>query len=409
MSGAKRNKKLPDGWRWVRLGEIIHEALPGFACGLRDPNSVIQLRMNNVSTDGSFVWDEYIRVPADELKIEKYRIEPDDVMFNNTNSVELVGKSALFRTYKETVVYSNHFTRLRTKKERLTPSYLASWLNFQWRCGIFAAVCNRWIGQAGVKNDKLFALEIPLPPLSEQERITALLNEQMEAVDKARKAAEERLEVARALPVAYLREVFEGPEAKKWPKTKISKLCKSIDYGYTASANFSISEPRFLRITDIQNGKVDWSKVPGCQVDNDKEAANALKSGDIVFARTGGTTGKSFQIKDPPRAVFASYLIRLHPGEEITSDFLYAFFQSDNYWTQVRRNARGGAQPNVNASLLGDITLPHPPMDKQHKIMKSLTEKFSIVDLLTKTQEQELETIHALSAALLQKAFNGEL
>ena len=160
---TKRN--LPIGWRWVRLGDLIREAQAGFACGLRDPHGIVQLRMNNLDTRGNFVWDDVLRVPYESGDIDQFLIVPGDVLFNNTNSTELVGKSALFEGYVEAIVYSNHFTRLRTVTEALLPSFLASWLNHQWQQGVFAAICNRWIGQSAVKADKLLSLNFPLPPL----------------------------------------------------------------------------------------------------------------------------------------------------------------------------------------------------------------------------------------------------
>ena len=70
MEQAKR--PLPEGWRWARLGEVIVEAQPGFACGARDPKGVAQLRMNNVDTRGNTVWKEFIRVPAQESVVNEY-------------------------------------------------------------------------------------------------------------------------------------------------------------------------------------------------------------------------------------------------------------------------------------------------------------------------------------------------
>jgi len=156
---------LPAGWRWVRLEDLIREAQSGFAVGERDPNGVIQLRMNNVTTSGTFDWGSFIRVPAEATAIDFYRLLPGDVLFNNTNSTELVGKSALFEGHEETIVYSNHFTRLRADTDALEPPFLALWLQAEWRRGVFADICNRWIGQSAVKNEKLLALEIALPPL----------------------------------------------------------------------------------------------------------------------------------------------------------------------------------------------------------------------------------------------------
>ncbi|MGO7537939.1 hypothetical protein ACC680_05045 [Rhizobium ruizarguesonis] len=94
-----------------------------------------------------------------------------------------------------------------------------------------------------------------------------------------------------------------------WARTQLGELSEAIDYGVTASANFSDGDAKFLRITDIQDNKVDWATVPYCAAPAKKLANAMLRDGDIVFARTGATTGKSFLLKKPPsHAVFASYL-----------------------------------------------------------------------------------------------------
>jgi type I restriction enzyme, S subunit len=101
-----------------------------------------------------------------------------------------------------------------------------------------------------------------------------------------------------------------------FPTRRLSELAKAIDYGVTASASVIDTGTKFLRITDIQNGSVEWSAVPFCEVPEDKRKSARLNDGDIVFARTGATTGKSFLIKSPPKgAVFASYLIRAFAGD----------------------------------------------------------------------------------------------
>src|SRR3972149_8466142 len=112
---------LPKDWQSVKFSDVIAESQPGFASGKRDPEGVIQLRMNNLDTRGNILWDEFIRVPAEQIAIKKYALKPSDIVFNNTNSTELVGKSALFNGHVETIVYSNHFTRLRVKPDIADP------------------------------------------------------------------------------------------------------------------------------------------------------------------------------------------------------------------------------------------------------------------------------------------------
>jgi type I restriction enzyme, S subunit len=97
---------------------------------------------------------------------------------------------------------------------------------------------------------------------------------------------------------------------KGWEVKKLAEV-SAINYGYTESASSRPVGPRFLRITDIQDDHVDWKSVPYCEIATADLSKYRLASGDIVFARTGATTGKSFLVDAPPNAVFASYLIRL--------------------------------------------------------------------------------------------------
>jgi type I restriction enzyme S subunit len=167
--------------------------------------------MNNVDTRGNLVWDDFLRVPADAATVTRYQLTSGDVVFNNTNSTELVGKSALFSGYPEPVVFSNHFTRLRAVPNKLAPAYLAAWLLQQWQSRVFENLCNRWIGQSAVKNDKLLALEIPLPPLPEQQRIAAVLSERrLLSAFPPRRRVQAR---SRLFVLAYLR-TANSPEAE---------------------------------------------------------------------------------------------------------------------------------------------------------------------------------------------------
>lgn len=195
-------------WPLVPLGTVVAEARTGFASGERAADGVVQLRMNNVTTDGRIVWDKFLRVPADPATIENYRLRTGDVLFNNTNSTELVGKSALFTQHVEPVVYSNHFTRIRVDSERFVPGFLVHWLHHQWRCGTFSRICNKWIGQSAVKPNKLLAMLVPLPPLSIQQQVAERLFAALDMVSTARRTALEELALLDALPAALLRDAF---------------------------------------------------------------------------------------------------------------------------------------------------------------------------------------------------------
>ena len=154
-----------------------------------------------------------------------------------------------------------------------------------------------------------------------------------------------------------------------WPLVELGSIAEKIDYGLTASANFEIDEPKFLRITDLQNDSVDWSTVPSCECTKKEIEQYRLASGDIVFARTGATTGKSYLLKNcDDSIVFASYLIRLRPSKDVDPLYLSYFFKSPQYWQQISVMANGAAQPGVNASKLKELIVPLPPLAEQKRI-----------------------------------------
>jgi type I restriction enzyme, S subunit len=183
-----------------------------------------------------------------------------------------------------------------------------------------------------------------------------------------------------------------------WPVASLGEIAGSVDYGVTASADAKPVGPKFLRITDIQDDKVDWASVPFCDADARKLSSALLVDGDIVFARTGATTGKSFLVRDPPKsAVFASYLIRVRPSERLDSSYLSHFFRSPDYWNQVASSARGAAQPGINATVLKSLMIPVAPITEQRRIAAILDK----ADAIRRKRE------HALTLAddLLRSVF----
>jgi type I restriction enzyme S subunit len=207
----------------------------------------------------------------------------------------------------------------------------------------------------------------------------------------------------------YSADAQQSDLPRGWKRIAIDDLAESIQYGHTASATDDPSGPRFLRITDIQGGRVDWDAVPSCDIESGETAKYLLKSGDLVFARTGATTGKSFLIRDCPPAVFASYLIRLRMRSGVHPGFVYLFFQSANYWRQIEAGKRGIGQPNVNATILGRITMPVAPLLEQRRIVAKIEELFSDLDAGVAALERVRANLKRYRAAVLKAAVEGRL
>lgn len=250
---------------------------------------------------------------------------------------------------------------------------------------------------------------IPLPPLPTQQCIVAILDEAFDAIAKAKANTEKNLKNAREVFDSYLDNVFANP-GDDWEMKRLGEIA-NICYGYTEKTSFQDVGPKFLRITDIQNNNVNWEIVPFCKIENIELSKYQLSEGDIVFTRTGATTGKSFLIKNPPLAVFASYLIRLRllDFDRLKPDFLFLFFQSSQYWNIIKVGLSGSTQGGFNATKLSEIKIQLPLLPTQQAIVAKLDELSAETKKLEAIYQKKLDNLEELKKSILQKAFNGEL
>lgn len=154
-----------------------------------------------------------------------------------------------------------------------------------------------------------------------------------------------------------------------WQSVTLASVCKSVRYGYTASATEEQIGPKFLRITDIVPECLDWDSVPYCKASEKDERRFSLEVGDIVVARTGATVGFAKQIRDVQNAVFASYLVRFKVDCELADPyFVGCLVESKIYKRYVKSQIGGAAQPNANAKVLGSFRFKLPSRTIQRRV-----------------------------------------
>jgi type I restriction enzyme S subunit len=211
---------------------------------------------------------------------------------------------------------------------------------------------------------------------------------------------------ARSLGAEGTHDTPVGPQLPdNWELATLSALSRKIQYGYTASADVSLTDVRMLRITDIQDASVDWERVPGCVIAADEVAKYRLEPNDILIARTGGTIGKSFLIESVKVvAVFASYLIRVQPLQGVFARYLKVFLGSPLYWEQLSAGTRGTGQPNVNGQTLGCLLVPLPPLAEQFRIVAKVDELMALCDKLEASLKVGESSRSRLLEALLHEA-----
>lgn len=124
-----------------------------------------------------------------------------------------------------------------------------------------------------------------------------------------------------------------------------------------------------VRISDIFDNKVKWATVPYCDINENEINSYLLKVNDILFARTGGTVGKSYIVNDMPfDSIYAGYLIRARCYRELHPQYLKIFMESPFYWKQLQVGTIATAQPNCNGQTLSKMLVPLPPLHEQVKL-----------------------------------------
>jgi type I restriction enzyme S subunit len=192
---------------------------------------------------------------------------------------------------------------------------------------------------------------------------------------------------------------------ENWVLTKLENICMHPQYGWTTSAHKN-GKIHLLRTTDITSGRIDWNSVPYCRDVPDDVGKYLLKEGDIVISRAG-SIGISHLIKNPERAVFASYLIRFKPL--ISGEYISYFLMSPIYWNFIAEKSSGIAIPNVNSTKLRQLNVPLAPLQEQKRIVSKLEELITKLDAGIEYLKKTKTLLKQYRQSVLKYAFEGRL
>ena len=264
--------------------------------------------------------------------------------------------------------------------------------------------------QKNVNKGIVEQFKIPLPPFPEQRKIAHVLSTVQKAIEQQDKLIRTTTELKKTLMQKLFTEGTRGEPQKEteiglvpesWDVVNLIAVCEKPQYGFTDSASKE-GNAQFLRITDITEFGVKWNEVPYCNCPDYKKYK--LKNGDIVFARIGATTGKSYLIKNPPKSVYASYLIRVRCRDEILPEFLITYFETEQYWSQINARKGDNLKGGVNGSILSKLFTPKPSLGDQEKMAST----FMILDKKIAFSLSKKQTLTDLFKTLLYELMTGQ-
>lgn len=263
--------------------------------------------------------------------------------------------------------------------------------------------------QPNISQIKIKNTLVPIPPISEQERIVSILDKAFSAIDQAKQNAEKNLKNAKELFDSYLQEAFSHGNCEK---VKLSELAKDITDGDHMPPPKSDEGFPFITISNInkQNRDIDFSdtfKVPKEYFDKLKENRKPRK-GDVLYTVTG-SYGIPVLIEDDFEFCFQRHIGLIRPKENVSSKWLYYWILSPDAFFQANNTATGTAQKTVSLTALRSFSLPKMTLKEQQAIVQKLDALSAETKKLEEIYQQKITELEELKKSILQKAFNGDL
>ena len=436
--------EIPENWCWCRWGDLSESIQYGYNAPAKETGRIKMVRISDIHENKVF-WDSVPYCDISEDEIQTYILKKNDILFARTGGT--VGKSFLVQDVPCEAIYAGYLIRTHYNSEKLVPQYLKFFMesNLYWeqlKEGTIATA------QPNCNGKTLSKMLIPLPPLAEQKRIVAAIEKFMPLIEEYGKKETQLKAINEKIGTltkkAILQEAVQGKlvpqntdegnakdlleeirkerlshgldfanaksgkrKSKKetalagsnpcditeedipfeipenWCWCRWGDLSESIQYGYNAPAK-ETGRIKMVRISDIHENKVFWDSVPYCDISEDEIQTYILKKNDILFARTGGTVGKSFLVQDVPcEAIYAGYLIRTHyNSEKLVPQYLKFFMESNLYWEQLKEGTIATAQPNCNGKTLSKMLIPLPPLAEQKRIVAAIEKMLPLCEKL---------------------------
>ena len=358
-------------------------------------------------------------------EFENFRLREGDILLNEGQSLELVGRPAMFRGEVADCCFQNTLVRF-VPASVLDGRFALKLFQHYMRNGRFQKIA-RWTTNIAHLGASRFAeLEIPLPPLAEQKRIVAKIEELFSELE----AGEESLRVARRQLGVYrqslLKQAFEGNLTAKWrtqnPAQLESPLWREVEVSEVLTSKptngRSVKDRaggfRVLRLTAIKAGVIDTNENKEGDWDAADAAAHVIRKGNFLLSRGNGSirlVGRGGIVREDADIAFPDTMIRLPLNLQLVDPLFFSYLWNSH---QVRQQIEASARTTagiykINQGLLTRYRLPICSLPEQQGIVRLLDAQFEVIERNEREIDAALQRSEALRQAILKKAFTGRL
>ena len=399
---------MKGGWQIKTLGEICEIARGGSPRPIKnfittDPNSINWIKIGDATASGKYIYKTEEKIKPEGVRRSRMVYEGDFILSNSMS----FGRPYIMKT-----TGCIHDGWLVLHQPKIDPDYLyhvlSSDLVFSQfdRLAAGSTVRNLNIGLAK-------SVEIPYPPLPEQQRIVGILDEAFEDIDTAKANAEKNIQNARALFESHLQSIFTQ-RGDGWMEKRLGDVAESISTGpFGTMLHKSDYVPDGIPLVNPMN-LVNSRIVPSNKMMVNKQtrkrlSSYVLKTGDIVIGRRGelGRCALVTEREEGWLCGTGSFLVRL--SDRMDGTFFVALFGSQQFKARLEGSSVGTTMSSLNHGILNNLRLPVPPIAAQRKAMLRADKLLAKTQRLESIYQQKLTALDELKKSLLHRAFNGEL
>ena len=355
------------GWETKKLGEVCKLFTDGDWIESKDQSNkgIRLIQTGNIGCGEFNDKADHYRYISEEtfIRLNCTEIYAGDILISRLP--DPIGRSCIIPRMPHRMITAVDCTIVRPKNI-INPNFLVYYTNSRQ----YQDEINRYVTGAvrkRISRKNLFKIPIPIPPLSEQERIVAELDLLSDVIAKKR----EQLKQLDTLAQSIFYDMFGDPitNEKGWKQVSLVDICKNTGvYGAgSSSMPKQLYRPRYVRITDIlDSGDLNDDFVVSSNVEDDE--TYRLNVGDILFARSGATVGKTYLYRGNEAQIYAGYLIKFSLNIlYVNPIFIFYITKNRSYKLWISKQIIGVAQPNINAQKYGKLPIILPPLALQQQ------------------------------------------
>jgi type I restriction enzyme, S subunit len=402
---------MPPGWALATVGDLA-QTVRGLTYKREQARAQAEnglapnLRATNIQDGRLLLEDDLVFVPESLIREEQWLQPGDIVIASSSGSASLVGKSAaLLHPWRGTF---GAFCSVLRPSKHVDPRFLAHFVaSPRVRAHWSALAAGTNINN--LKSAHVAQTEVPLPPLNEQRRIVAAIEEQFSRLDAAEESTRSAAKRLPQLRAAILTSLFSGD----WPIESLASITdaeRPIRYGILMPKEHIADGVLYVRVKDYPDGRVITDDLRRTSREIAAKYRRAtLRAGDVLLA-IRGTYGRVAIV--PPELEGGNITqdtARISPLPHVDARYVAAYLRSSEAQTYFRRVARGVAVKGVNIGDLRTMPIPVPPLDEQRRILTEVEQQLSLINAMRDAIETAKRRSSSLRRSILERAFRGEL